>query len=98
MRQITDGTVFWGWLAVASVAAFALFGCDKWLAKRGSTQRISEFTLLSICALGGWPGGLIGLIAFRHKSAKLSFQLKFFGAFVLFGGLVAGGLRFMGKI
>ena len=86
------------WLGLASLGAFVLFGVDKCLAKRGSTHRISELTLLSICGLGGWPGGLLGLLVFRHKSAKLSFQLKFAVAFICFALLVSGGLRLLGKV
>ena len=98
MNQNEVDMLFFGWLVAASIGAFVLFGLDKWLAKRGSKNRVSELTLLSACALGGWPGGLIGLIVFRHKSAKVSFQLKFFVAFVFFALLIAGVLRLQGKI
>ena len=27
-------------------------------------------------AMGGWPGGLAGMIVFRHKTAKWTFLLK----------------------
>lgn len=69
--------------------AFVLFGFDKWRAGRGG-RRVAEATLLWVSALGGWPGGLLGLIVFRHKSAKASFQLKFAAAFLGWAGLVAG--------
>ena len=38
-------------------------------------KRISEFTLLSIAALGGSVGIFIGMCVFRHKTNKLRFVL-----------------------
>lgn len=74
------------WMLAASAWAFAGFGLDKWRAARGG-RRVAEATLLGISALGGWPGGLLGMIVFRHKSAKASFQLKFAAAFFGWAGL-----------
>jgi uncharacterized membrane protein YsdA (DUF1294 family) len=65
-----------GWLALWSVVTFLAFGWDKARAGRG-TQRISELTLVLLSALGGWLGGLAGMILFRHKTAKWTFKLKF---------------------
>ena len=65
-----------GWFAAWSVVAFLAFGWDKWRAGR-SGQRVSEFALVLFAALGGWPGGLLGMIFFRHKTAKWTFKLKF---------------------
>lgn len=77
------------WLALSSAWAFLLFGFDKWRANRGG-RRVAEATLCWLSALGGWPGGFLGMILFRHKSAKGSFQLKFAAAFFGWAGLVAG--------
>ncbi len=74
------------WLLAASAWAFVGFGFDKWRAGRGG-RRVAEATLFWICALGGWPGGLLGIAVFRHKSAKASFQLKFAAAFFVWAGL-----------
>ncbi len=82
-----------GWLVALSVWTFLLFGFDKWRAGRG--QRVSEAALFWASALGGWPGGLLGMIVFRHKSAKGTFQLKFAAAFFVWAGLVYGALRLM---
>lgn len=76
------------WIGAASAGTFLLFGFDKWRAGRGG-RRISESALCWASALGGWPGGLLGLIAFRHKSAKPAFLLKFAAAFLGWAGLVA---------
>src|SRR5882757_5671544 len=90
MRQIVMG-----WIIAASAWTFLLFGFDKWRAGRGGA-RIAEATLCWISALGGWPGGLLGILVFRHKSAKGSFQLKFAAAFFVWAGLVAGALKGLG--
>lgn len=84
------------WLAAGSVWAFALFGFDKWRAGRGAGPRTAESSLLLACALGGWPGGLLGMLVFRHKSAKPSFQLKFAAALLVWAALVAGALKLAG--
>jgi uncharacterized membrane protein YsdA (DUF1294 family) len=82
-----------GWFVALSVWTFVLFGFDKWRAGRG--PRVSEAALFWASALGGWPGGLIGMIVFRHKSAKGSFQLKFAAAFFVWAALVYAAWRLM---
>ena len=82
MRQI-----FMGWIIVAGAWTFLLFGFDKWRAGRGG-RRVAEASLFWVSALGGWPGGLLGMVVFRHKSAKGSFQLKFAAAFFVWAALV----------
>ncbi|WP_438480330.1 DUF1294 domain-containing protein [Oleiharenicola lentus] len=89
--------VLW-WVAGTSAWAFILFGWDKWRAGKVGARRVSEAALCWTCALGGWPGGLLGLILFRHKSAKGSFQLKFAAAFFAWMGLLAAGLKFCGRL
>jgi uncharacterized membrane protein YsdA (DUF1294 family) len=81
------------WLCCSSVFAFALFGIDKSLAGREGGRRVSEFQLALIGALGGWFGGLLGMLVFRHKTAKLSFKAKYAVAFLVFAGLVYGAVR-----
>lgn len=85
-----------GWLAATSLATFGLFGYDKWQAGRNG-RRVAESTLWLASAVGGWPGGLLGIVLFRHKSAKASFQFKFAAAFLVWAALLwavwrAGGL------
>ena len=69
-------TIALGWFTVFNVTTLLAFGFDKWRAGR-SKQRVSEFTLLLLAALGGWPGGLLGMNLFRHKTAKWTFKLKY---------------------
>ena len=84
------------WLGVMSAWAFLLFGFDKWRAGRSGGRRISEFSLCLVSALGGWPGGFLGIVLFRHKSAKPSFLFKFAGAFVVWAGLVWCAVKWRG--
>jgi uncharacterized membrane protein YsdA (DUF1294 family) len=75
------------WFAGWSAAAFLFFGYDKWRAGRNGA-RVPESTLALLGALGGWPGGLLGMICFRHKTAKWTFWFKYAVAFVLFAAEV----------
>jgi uncharacterized membrane protein YsdA (DUF1294 family) len=94
---MNDPRVTWAilWFAVSGMATFLLFGFDKWRAGRGGA-RVSEAALCWFSALGGWPGGLLGMLAFRHKSAKGSFQLKFAAAFFVWAALVYAMWRLTG--
>ena len=85
-----------GWVAFASVWTFGLFGLDKWRAGRSRGPRIAESSLLLSSALGGWPGGFLGMLFFRHKSAKPSFQWKFAGTLLVCLALAAGTLKLAG--
>jgi uncharacterized membrane protein YsdA (DUF1294 family) len=76
------------WVVLANVVAFLLFAWDKFRSSRPGGNRISEFNLAAIGAVGGWPGGLLAMLLFRHKTAKLSFKLKYALAFVVWAGLV----------
>ena len=71
------------WFAAFSAAAFLMFGFDKWRAHR-SGWRVSEFVLVMLGALGGWAGGLLGMMVFRHKTAKWTFQFKYVLALIPF--------------
>lgn len=56
--------------------AFLIIGYDKYLAKKYK-RRISEKTLLSFVFFGGTVGSGLGMLIFRHKTAKKSYLLKF---------------------
>ena len=59
-----------------SVAAFATYWYDKQQAIHLGA-RIPESTLLALGQFGGWPGAWLAQKILRHKSTKLSFQIKF---------------------
>jgi uncharacterized membrane protein YsdA (DUF1294 family) len=81
------------WVAVTSAWAFLLFGFDKWRARQIGCRRVAESSLWLVSALGGWPGGLLGIVVFRHKSSKPSFLFKFILALVVWAALVAGAWK-----
>lgn len=92
MNEVTLRSVLIGWTILSCLWAFMLFGFDKWRAGRGG-RRVAESTLWWVSALGGWPGGLLGIIVFRHKSAKWSFLLMFAAALLVWGTLVGAALK-----
>ena len=53
--------------AVMSIIDFILYGSDKKKAVRHE-RRIRERTLLLFGVFGGAPGGILGMLAFRHKT------------------------------
>lgn len=61
-----------------NLIAFVLIGYDKKLAQN-NIRRISEKTLLLWVAAGGTVGSSLAMSIFRHKTAKTSYLLKFFG-------------------
>ena len=67
------------WLAIANFMAFALFGLDKWKAKRKAKRpgvwRIRERTLWTWALLGGSVGAILGMRVFRHKTRKARFAV-----------------------
>lgn len=83
----TADNIALAWFAAFSAVAFVAFGFDKWKAAR-SGQRVAESILVMLGALGGWPGGFLGMMAFRHKTAKWTFKLKYALALIPFGAEV----------
>ena len=75
------------WVAGTSVLTFLLFAYDKFRSSK-SGRRVPEFQLLAVAALGGWLGGLAGMLIFRHKTAKGSFKFKYGIAFLIWAGLI----------
>jgi len=62
-------------LVVLNIIVLALYGADKWKAKKGK-WRISENTLI----LGGLVapvGAVVGMHAFHHKTNKPKFKLNY---------------------
>ena len=62
------------WLLVINVAAFAMFGIDKWKAKH-KKYRIPESWLMLSAILGGSVGAVCGMDFFRHKTLHKKFKL-----------------------
>ena len=47
---------------------------DKWKARK-NRWRIPEATLITVAALGGSIGSLLGMYTFRHKTLHLKFVI-----------------------
>ncbi|MEC5156112.1 DUF1294 domain-containing protein [Chryseobacterium sp. MP_3.2] len=58
-----------------TLITFLTFGLDKWLAKK-ERGRISENVLLMLTFVGGTFGAVLGMVFFKHKTAKKSFFFK----------------------
>jgi uncharacterized membrane protein YsdA (DUF1294 family) len=70
------------YLLLINLFTLIIWGYDKQMAKKNS-QRISEMRLLLLVFFGGFLGGILGIVIFRHKIAKRIFILKFTGVAVL---------------
>ena len=64
------------YLAFINLLLFVLMGVDKAKAKRGS-RRVPEATLFFLAVVGGSPGAMLGMAAFRHKTLHKSFRVGF---------------------
>jgi uncharacterized membrane protein YsdA (DUF1294 family) len=78
--------MFWTIVAIiygtASALTLLAYGIDKHRAMGGG-RRIKERTLHVYELCCGWPGGLLGQRVFRHKRAKGSYMLVFWGIVLL---------------
>jgi uncharacterized membrane protein YsdA (DUF1294 family) len=54
------------WIVAWSITTFFMYGLDKLLSKMGNV-RTPEHVLNALAALGGFPGGWLGMALFRHK-------------------------------
>lgn len=57
------------YLITISFLTFVIYGIDKYRATTGK-WRVSESTLLSLAAVGGSVGAILGMLTFRHKIRK----------------------------
>ena len=62
------------YLLTINAAGFALMLIDKWKAKK-NRWHIPEATLMTVAALGGSIGSLLGMYTVRHKTQHLKFTL-----------------------
>lgn len=62
------------YLIIINAAGFLLMLADKLKAKK-NLWRIPEATLMTVAALGGSVGSLIGMYTVRHKTKHLKFTL-----------------------
>lgn len=66
--------VFGIYLLIINAVGFILMLVDKIKAKK-NLWRIPEATLISVAAVGGSIGSLIGMYTFRHKTKHPKFTL-----------------------
>ncbi len=59
---------------IINLVTFFVFGIDKRKAIK-QKWRISEFTLIMLCVIGGSFGGLLGMKVFRHKTKHSKFYI-----------------------
>ncbi len=78
------------WYLGMSIACFIAMGIDKLRARAGE-WRIPEKRLFLLAALGGAAGGILGMLAFRHKTKHRSFVIGM-PALLLFNVLCGCGL------
>jgi uncharacterized membrane protein YsdA (DUF1294 family) len=89
MLAVSGWTLWLGaWMGLASVVAFIAHGLDKRAAIRGR-RRVPEARLHLMELIGGWPGALLAMLLFHHKTSKPSFLVITVAIVVLWGGLAA---------
>ena len=73
------GRLWWPVVCVyiaTSIAAFYAYKRDK-EAAQVSARRTSEWTLIVLGLIGGWPGALVARHRFRHKTKKVAFRVGY---------------------
>lgn len=73
---------------LVSVITFVLFGIDKFLAK-AEWKRIPERWFYTLAMIGGFPGALVGMNIFHHKTNKPKFRWIIIAAFLIHATIVA---------
>lgn len=82
---VIGGPLHWAVMVVyllASIVTYLAYADDK-RASQGGRWRTKEGMLLFLGLAGGWPGGLIAQHRFRHKTKKVSFQVRYWLTVVL---------------
>lgn len=85
-----------GLMLVVNAGTMVLFACDKVLAIVGG-PRVPETVLCLTGVIGGWPGGILAMYMFRHKTKKPSFLAMY--AISIGINIVSGvGVHFLGVV
>lgn len=66
--------LLWTYLTIINAAGFLLMLADKRRARK-KLWRIPERTLMTVAALGGSAGSLLGMYLFRHKTRHRKFTV-----------------------
>ena len=69
------------WVLALSAVDFVLMGVDKRRARQ-KRRRVPEKTFFAVALLGGSPGAILGMWAFRHKTRHWYFKLGLPAIFV----------------
>ncbi|KAF2025215.1 DUF1294-domain-containing protein [Setomelanomma holmii] len=80
------------WTCLASSITFLFYGYDK-MPARNLEWRVSEATLHVLALVGGWPGALVGMHYFQHKTRKRGFLVVFWGITLGWEGVCWGWLK-----
>jgi len=81
--QSFDSRVVVGYLGGVSVVTYWLYWRDKRKAETGD-WRTPESTLHLAELLGGWPAAFLAQRVFRHKIAKVSYQVAFWAIVIAY--------------
>ena len=71
MKEFLQNYIFI-YIGIISLLTFLMYGADKQKAKKHK-WRIPEKTLLGLCIVGGFFGGLLGMQVFHHKTKHWNF-------------------------
>ena len=63
-----------GYLILINLVTWAVYGLDKWKARRDA-WRVPERVLLTLTLLGGSLGALAAMFLFHHKTRKPKFSV-----------------------
>ena len=66
--------LLYGYLVIINIAAFLIYGLDKWKAKT-KQWRVPESMLIFLALIGGGAGALLGMLFWHHKTRKPKFFL-----------------------
>lgn len=96
LYNISNSLLPIAWTCLASGVTFCYYGYDK-MQSRNNEWRVRETTLHLLAIVGGWPGALVGMHYFQHKTSKRRFQVVFWGIVLAWEGMFwsiwTGGLQ-----